>query len=68
MRKIPELESLSNTFKGLQNVKLATLLKRIPRTGVLEPAVCKCSLKQEFLNNSQNSQENNCVRYLFKQV
>ena len=39
------LESLSNTVKGLQTVKLATLLKRIPRLGVFEPAVCKCSLK-----------------------
>ena len=49
------LESLSNTVKGLQTVKLATLLKRNPCTAFLEPAIHKCSLKKVFLNNSQNS-------------
>ena len=44
-RKVPVLESLSSTVKGLQAVRLATLLKRNPRTGVLEPAVRKCCLK-----------------------
>ena len=44
-RKIPVLESLSDTAKGLHAVRLATLLKRNPRAGVLEPAVRKCSLK-----------------------
>ena len=43
-RKIPVLESLSNTVKGLQ-ARLATLLKKKPRTSVLEAAVRKCSLK-----------------------
>ena len=33
------LESLSNTAKGLQAVRLATSLKRDPGTGVSEPAV-----------------------------
>ena len=37
-RKIPVLESLSNTIKGLHAVRLATLLKQKPRTAVLEPA------------------------------
>ena len=64
-RKMPALKSLSNTAKGLQAVRLATLLKRNPRTGVLEPAVRKCSLKQVFLNNSQNSQENTCAGVSF---
>ena len=44
-RKIPLLEFLSNTVKGLQAIRLATLLKRNPRTGVLELAVRKRSLK-----------------------
>ena len=44
-RKIPVLESFSNAVKGLHAVSLATLLKRNPHTDVLEPAVCKCSLK-----------------------
>ena len=57
-RKIPVLESLSDTVKGLHAVRLGTLLNRNPRTGVLEPAVRKCPLKKMFLNNSQNSQEN----------
>ena len=39
------LESLSNTVKGLHAVRLTTLLKRNPRTGVLELAVRQCSLK-----------------------
>ena len=48
-------EPLSNTAKCLQAVRFATLLKRNPRTGVLESAIHKCSLKKVFLNNSQNS-------------
>ena len=48
----PVLESLSDTGKSLQTDRLATLLKRNPRTGVLVPAVRKCSLKWIFLNNS----------------
>ena len=44
-RKTPVLESLSNTVKGLHAVRPAILLKRNPLTGVLEPAVRKCSLK-----------------------
>ena len=44
-RKIPVLESLSNTDKDLQAIRLATLLKRNPRTSVLEPTVRKSSLK-----------------------
>ena len=38
-REIPVLEFLSNTVKDLQAVRVATLLKRDPRTGVSEPAV-----------------------------
>ena len=44
-RKIHVLESLSNTVKGLCAVRLTTVLKRNPCTGILEPAVPKCSLK-----------------------
>ena len=36
---------LSNTVKDLQAVRFATLLKKDPRTGVSEPAVCKSSTK-----------------------
>ena len=32
--------------KGLQVVRLATLLKKDPRTGASEPAVRRCSTKQ----------------------
>ena len=39
------LDSLSKTIKGFHAVRLATLLKTNPRTGLLESAVCKCSLK-----------------------
>ena len=62
------LQSLSNTIKELQAVRLATLLKRHPRpgqSGVSEPAVCWSSTKQVFLNNSENSQENTYVRVTF---
>ena len=38
-REIPVLQSLSNTVKDLQAARLATLLKRDPRTGVSEPVV-----------------------------
>ena len=54
------LESLFNTAKGLQAIRLVTLLKGNP--SVLEPAVCRCSLKKVFLNNWQNSQQYTCVR------
>ena len=56
----------ANTVKGLQTIRLATLLKRHPHTGVSEPAVCRSSTKQVFLNNSQNSQENTYVRVSFQ--
>ena len=36
--KTPELESLSNTAKGLQAVRPATLLKRNPSTDVNQPS------------------------------
>ena len=39
------LESLFSTVKDLQAVKPATLLKRDPLTGILKPAVCRCSTK-----------------------
>ena len=67
-RKIPVLESLPNTVKGLQVIRLATLLKRNPHTSVLEPAVLKCFLKYALLNNSQNSQESACVGVFFNKV
>ena len=60
-REIPVRQSLSKTVNSLQAVRFATLLKRNPHTGVLEPAVCRSSIKYLFLNNSQNSQET-CVR------
>ena len=65
---MPVLESLSNTVKGLQTIKFATLFKRNPRNCVLEPAVRKCYLKEVFSNNSQNSQECTCEGVLFKKV
>ena len=55
--EISVLQSPSDTIKELQAVKLATLLKRHPRSGVSQPAVCSSSTKQMFLNNSQNSQK-----------
>ena len=58
-------ECLSNTVKGLYAVRLATLLKRNPRTSASEPAVRKYSLKQMALNNSQNSQVSTCVGAYF---
>ena len=42
-REIPVLESLSNTVKCFQAVRLATLLRRDPGTGASEPAVCRSS-------------------------
>ena len=59
------LESLSNIVKCLRAVRLVTLLKKKTRTGVLEPAVRKCSLKQMLFNNLENSQENTCVGVSF---
>ena len=44
-REIPELESLSNTVKGLQAVSPEILSKREPGTGVSEPAGCRCYAK-----------------------
>ena len=43
--RVPVPVPLSNTIKGLQTVRLATSLKKNPSSGVLEPAVRKCSLK-----------------------
>ena len=60
------LESLSNTVKCLQAVRLSTLLKRDPRTGVSELVVNRSSIKQVFLNNAQNSLENTCVGVSFR--
>ena len=47
------LQSLTNTVQCIQVVRLATLLKRDPCTGVLETAVRRFSTKYVFLNNSQ---------------
>ena len=44
-RKMPVLESLSNTAKDLQAIRLATLLERNPHIVVLESAIRQCSLK-----------------------
>ena len=52
--------SFQYTVKGLDAVRLATLLKRNPHTDVLKPAVRRCSL-----NNFKNSQENICVETSF---
>ena len=60
------LQALSNTIKEFQVVRLATLLKRNPLSGVSEPAVRSSSTKEVFLNNSQNSQENTILELLFK--
>ena len=60
-RKIPLLESLSNTIKVLRTIRLATLLKRNPHTRVSEPAVRRCSTKQMLLKNFKNLLENTCV-------
>ena len=43
------LESLSNAVQRMQAVKLATLLKKDARTGVLELLVRRCSKKYVFL-------------------
>ena len=59
------LQSLPDNIKELQTVRLATLLKRHSCSGVSEPAVCRSSTKQVFLNNSQNSQENTYVGVTF---
>ena len=56
------LQSLSNTVKDLQAVRLE---KRDPRTGVSEPVVCRSSTKYVFLNNSQNLHENTYVGVSF---
>ena len=57
--------SVSNTVKYVQAVRVVTLLKRDPSTGVLEAAICRSSTKWVFLNNSQNSRENTYVRVSF---
>ena len=59
------LQSLPDTIKELQAVRLAALLKRHPRSFVSEPVVCRSSTKQVFLNNSQNSLENTYVGVTF---
>ena len=59
------LQSLPDTIKELQTVRLATLLKRHTRSGVWEPAVCRSSTKQVLLNNSQYSQEKTYVGATF---
>ena len=59
LREMAVVESLSNTVKNFQPVRLTTLLKRDPGTGVLEQVICRSSANWEFLNNSQNSKENN---------
>ena len=64
-KEIPVLQSLLDTIKKLQAVRLPSLLKRYPRFGVSEPAVCRSSTKQVFFNNSQNSQENTYVGVTF---
>ena len=60
------LESLSNTVKGLQAVRLPTLLKIDTLTGISEPAVRRCSAKKVLSNNSQNSQEKICAGVSFQ--
>ena len=62
------LESLSNAVKCLQAIRLATLLKRVLRTGVSERAVRRSSTKKVFLNNSQISQESTCVAVSFNKA
>ena len=42
-REIPALQSLSNTVKGLHDVRFANLLKRDLCTGVSEPGVGRSS-------------------------
>ena len=63
-------QSFSNTVKSLQAVspavRLVTLLKKDPITGVSELAVSRSSRKYMFLNNSQNSQESTVFESLFK--
>ena len=49
LHKISVLESLFDTAKGLQAIRLVTLLKGNPI--VLEPALPRCSLKKVFFNN-----------------
>ena len=39
------LQSLSNTVKGLQAARFATVLKKDLRTGISEPTLCKSSTK-----------------------
>ena len=58
------LDPRSNTAEGLQAIRLATLLKRNPRTSVLERAVRKCSLIV-FLYILQILQENTCAEFSF---
>ena len=45
-REIPVLQSLSNTVKSIEAVRLATFLKRDPRTGVKD---------QPFVDPLQNT-------------
>ena len=65
---MPVLKSFPDTIKELQAIRLATLLKRHPHSGLpgaSKPAVCRSSTKQVFLNNSQYSQYNTYVRVTF---
>ena len=59
------LQSLSNTVKDLQAVRLPTLLKRDTRTGVSELVACRSFTKLVFLDNSPNAKENTYVGSLF---
>ena len=53
---------------GPMNPSDAMLLKRHPYSGVSEPAVCRCSVKLVFLNNSQTSQRNTYVGVTFSRT
>ena len=53
---------------GPMNPSDAVLLKRHPYSGVSEPAVCRCSVKLVFLNNSQTSQGNTYVGVTFSRT
>ena len=43
---MPVLVSLSDCVKSLQTVRLVTLLKRDPHTGISEPVVRRCSQRR----------------------
>ena len=58
--------SLFNTVKSLHAVRIATLLKTDPLTGVSGLAVSRSSRKWMFLNNSKTLKESTCLRVSFK--